>query len=82
MPDGHACAALQKRDPGWLRPSGRVGAVAKELQGFGAPALLLDTLELAAGLRPRMRGISASVDGAPRNCAVSGVQLASLVTSR
>ena len=38
--------------------------MAKQLQGFGAPALLLDTLELAANLRPRFHGISASVDGA------------------
>ncbi len=60
----HACGALQGRDLAWLRPSGRVGAVAKELQGFGAPALLLDTLELAAGLLPHGRDISASVDGA------------------
>ena len=37
--------------------------MAKELQGFGAPALLLDTLQLAASLRPRVHGISASVDG-------------------
>ena len=63
-PHSHALAESQKRDPSWLKPSGRVGAVAKELQGFGAPALLLDTLELAASLRTRGRGISAAVDGA------------------
>ena len=73
MPDRQDCGALQKQDPAWLRPSGRVGAAAKELQGFGAPALLLDTLELAAGLRPRVRGISASVDGALRSCALARI---------
>ena len=54
----------QKRDLSWLRPSGRLAAVAKELQGFGAPALVLDTLELAYGLRQRSHGVGLSVDGA------------------
>jgi hypothetical protein len=54
----------QKRDLSWARPSGKVAAVAKQLQGFGAPALLLDTLELAYGLRSRSSGASPAIDGA------------------
>ena len=68
----------QKRDLSWVRPSGKVVAVAKQLQGFGAPALLLDTLELAYGLRSRSNGASPSIDGASESRAQTSASLRSM----